>query len=731
VSFDRGDSWTRAANQPGSLHLDDIVLSPAYASDRTVLVSDESGAIFLSSDGAESWRTIREPGSGVVDIAMLAGDSQVHIFALIDTGEVRRTTVGDEKWIIVEVPDGEKPYMLQAIGSSEAGGSLFVATDRGLYTSDDLGRTFESFRLPEGGLKRGPGKAISVDVLPVPGDLPSMILASWYGGAYTYDKSQGAWQAHTQGLTTNIQADEYGRPHFRELAVRGDTIFLSAFDGLFRSDDKGSTWYQMETLSARSPTSLEVMSAANGSDRLFVTTYDAGVYMSEDSGQTWSSLNYGLRNTHVWSIVSQYVGKNDDFVVLAAANQSIYSRSGSDGAWSEYILGCKGELASRSDLEIAWDDIKAWFIKPERCRATFPHQLKISSHADLNDRYVYFGTRYEGIFRSMFVGNSWEKVHDGLGSWVSRIELSPNQPVDHTVFATIRGKGVIRSVDDGATWRQVANSEILAASAGSPMTPLPLAISPEYSEDGRVYVGTPVGLFVSGDHGNSWRMLEVQQGSGLGESIRAIGISPDFSQDGYLLVSVRGHGLFASEDFGESFVPVAQQLITENEVLVSIHFPGRVAASASPIYALSEETLFVSRDKGKSWNSIRRPARYESASDALRLGGNWQTVRSEVLSELTAIQSDEQGASIELVFQGTEFSVIGYGSSESGIANVYVDDSPLGSVDFYTSSGEGAPVIKTFSELEMGTHIIRLEVSGKKSAQSDGIAVTLDAIDVF
>jgi len=375
--------------------------------------------------------------------------------------------------------------------------------------------------------------------------------------------------------------------------------------------------------------------------------------------------------------------------------------------------------------------MKAWFIKPERCRATFPHQLKISSHANPNDRYVYFGTRYEGIFRSKFVGGTWENIHDGLGAWVSRVEPSPNQPVDQTVFATIRGKGVIRSVDDGATWRQVANAEILAASAESPMMPLPLAISPAYAEDGRVYVGTPAGLFGSDDHGSSWRRLDVQPGNEYGESIRAIGLSPYFSQDGYLLVSIRGHGLFASEDFGESFIPVAQQLLADNEVLVSIHFPDREAASASPIYALSEETLFVSSDNGKNWRSIRRPARYESASDALRHRDDWQTVRSEVFSELTAIRSAEQGNSIELVFRGTEFSVVGYGSSESGIANIYVDDSPLGDIDFYTSSEGGAPVIKTFSDLEMGTHIIRLEVSGRKSAQSSGITVTLDAIDVF
>ena len=197
-----------------------------------------------------------------------------------------------------------------------------------------------------------------------------------------------------------------------------------------------------------------------------------------------------------------------------------------------------------------------------------------------------------------------------------------------------------------------------------------------------------------------------------------------------MLVSVRGHGLFRSRDGGQSFTPVAEDLIAQNQVLVSIHFTATTSPDGRAIYALSEEGLFESSNSGESWQVIHRPARYESSSNTVKKSGEWNTIGSQSLSEMTAIEAHDQGDFIEFTFQGNNVAIVGRGHSDGGIAAVSIDGTPVGEIDLYRPSQESVRVRQRFTGLDDGLHRLRVEVTGRRSPGSNGTAVTLDAFDI-
>jgi photosystem II stability/assembly factor-like uncharacterized protein len=81
--------------------------------------------------------------------------------------------------------------------------------------------------------------------------------------------------------------------------------------------------------------------------------------------------------------------------------------------------------------------------------------------------------------------------------------------------------------------------------------------------------------------------------------VLSLALSPDFSRDGCLWVGTEGAGLFTSTDRGKSWIRLGEGLLDGmiNHLLLPEAAPGLV-------YAIHEDSLFSSNDAGQSWKEV-------------------------------------------------------------------------------------------------------------------------------
>jgi photosystem II stability/assembly factor-like uncharacterized protein len=214
---------------------------------------------------------------------------------------------------------------------------------------------------------------------------------------------------------------------------------------------------------------------------------------------------------------------------------------------------------------------------------------------------IYLGSRQGTLYRSDRAGEqgSWEPIAD-LGSRVRTIEVAPGSAEERTLYAGTL-EGVRRSDDGGATWE-----------ATGPDTVALLAMSPAFPEDGIVFAGTETGLFVTRDDGATW--TEAVTGAGPGASVEGVALSPSFAEDGTLLVSITGTGLYRSTDGGATFTEVGAELTAANHVIADFTNPTGGPIQFSPTFAEDQTVLayadrFVLRstDAGGTWELLELP----------------------------------------------------------------------------------------------------------------------------
>ena len=243
----------------------DAITGMSDPSRGSLLVSTQSGGVFRSEDGGETWDPVTAglpagPGVRFSSIANDAGDSRVFYMAgqepAVDSlnGNLLRSVDGGRSWAFADTGLGGG-FPVKIVSSADpAGGTI-------LYTTVCI-----------------------FDLFPTPCRLHTFA-----------SRNRGATWNEVANAPTNASV----------LAAHGATVYAGGSDGLFRSSNEGADWEEIDEGLARcdvralaiDPSNPLVLYAGQGEDGPRFVCGD--VYRSVDGGAHWSSTGLGRDVTAV------------------------------------------------------------------------------------------------------------------------------------------------------------------------------------------------------------------------------------------------------------------------------------------------------------------------------------------------------------------------------------------------------------------------------------------------
>jgi len=124
------------------------------------------------------------------------------------------------------------------------------------------------------------------------------------------------------------------------------------------------------------------------------------------------------------------------------------------------------------------------------------------------------------------------------------------------------------------------------------------------------------------------------------------------------------------------------------------------------------------------------PVRIQENNSAITYSGSWYTANRSFFNGGAAAAAMSAGDSATVTFTGTGITWLGYRDEWSGMAQVYIDGSPVSTVDTYvTPGGQGTPY--SVSNLARGTHTLKIVALGSANGSSSGSWIWIDAFDVL
>jgi len=435
-----------------------------------------------STDGGQTWR---EVNNGLANLyvgtlfmhpenpdILLAGTGNNQYY---DRAGVYLSTDGGHSW--QQTLAGENINAVEFALSPP--GIAYAGSVDAVYRSQDGGYTWQ--RVSGGRDGWGPPgvrAGFPIDFQVDPRD-PDRIFANNYGG--------GNFLSTDGGRTWTVASKGYTGAQVRDIAVdptAAGRVFAAARSGLFVSTDGGDDWVGLNTPPAASlewyvvaidPTDPQHVLAANNWNGVLLQSHDrgrawrpvsqrpdesmswraiafalsdpatvyagtsaffsagtfddrmsaGGIYVSRDSGATWSPANDTLSQEA--NVTSLAVDPHDRQVVYAATgNHGLLKTTDGGQSWTAIHQGLPGS----------------------------PWVLSVALHP-ADARIVYAGLGMAGLYRSQDGGATWQPSAAGLNpeASVSDIVFDPTDP--QVMYVADRFSGVYRSTDGGATWMPI------------------------------------------------------------------------------------------------------------------------------------------------------------------------------------------------------------------------------------------------------------------------------------
>jgi hypothetical protein len=365
-----------------------------------------------------------------------------------------------------------------------------------------------------------------------PLDDDSLLLGTEDGGIYRVAVDDLDW-AVVVGKEGIAQPYEVG---VNALAISPDyardrTIYAgSAAAGVFLSTDGGLHWQETGFPARGSDLDLFhlALSPDYPQDGTLFATAGRRPYRSTDGGNTWQALRQGLPAVFPISALAVSPDYGQDRTVYAGGNY----------------------LAPR--VFISTDGGESWQASEQGLPESSSGVDALAfSRGYAVDRTVYAWLKDQGLYRSTDKGASWEQVFEEEGWSVQSLVLSPRFPTDERLFVGALFGQLHQSLDGGFIWQDL--------SAGLPTGTVwvrALVLSPDFESDGTLFAGLDEGVIKSTDGGRIWRPVNAGlplKDDGKLPSVLSLALSPDYPNDGTLFVGLVDHGVYRSVDGGESW----------------------------------------------------------------------------------------------------------------------------------------------------------------------------------
>lgn len=397
--------WT--SNGPYGGHIISLAIHPNNSS---VIFAgcDDSGGIFKTTDGGETWTYV---SSSVPDVCGWTIAMDPHNPDVVYAGDiygfgVYKSTNGGVDWQYMNTGLDETQVTCLAIHNDTtsiiyAGTGGWRFTGNGVYKSVNAGTNWSSSGLT----------GEKVYCLAMRPGAPNVLYAGTHGtGLHRSTDSGNNWlQLPLAEAYVNCLAIDPLAP---------DIIYAGTLNGVYSTTDAGSTW---DTLGLSQDIIWSLAVDPVSPNILYASTLWNGVFRSTDSGNSWSPINSGLNYPITFSVTIDPASPSTLYLGTAAGG--VYKSTNGGAFWSQKIQGMKNT-----------------------------YMFGLVPHPDSAD-IIYAGRCYAEpgafFFRSIDGGQNWTSltalVNVGLTSLII-------DPADYHVFYTGAIKAMVKTTDHGATW---------------------------------------------------------------------------------------------------------------------------------------------------------------------------------------------------------------------------------------------------------------------------------------
>jgi photosystem II stability/assembly factor-like uncharacterized protein len=325
-----------------------------------------------------------------------------------------------------------------------------------------------------------------------------------------------------------------------------------------------------------------------------------GVFRSLDGGASWSESIAGL--DAIPPVTSLAVDPVHPLTVYAAQNGAVFRSRDGGTAWlqvsspfgvNRIVLPARGSAvyaASGGGLYRSDDGGTSWKILTRGLPASYRPITFVADPADPNRLYtIVMGvdSHVVTVFKSVDGGFNWKRSDQGIpvSQEVDALAIDPRSP--NVLYAGLLNGRVYKSRDGGALWRPF----------GPPLgeSVAKLWVDPA----GGVFAATVDRLFHIERSGKAW--TDTSQGLPETPVVSAL-IFPSKNPRSplaavYTYGGSRRGGVFASSNGGASWVLRSKGLSALDVT--------SVAVAPGALWAIGNEILFKSTDRGETWKRIR------------------------------------------------------------------------------------------------------------------------------
>ncbi|MGD1043957.1 MAG: choice-of-anchor D domain-containing protein, partial [Bacteroidota bacterium] len=324
-------------------------------------------SILMSTDKGTSSTTISN-GITCTSIRHITAKGTT-ILAETEVGVFLSTNTGSS-WTLVNnglmVPTLWSSYNVQAMAKYDS--IMFAGTKAsGIIVSTNYGSSWSNATDEFSGFPNTMVRALMIN--------DSAVFAGTNNGIYRSNNNGSSWIAMNTGLTQNQRI-------VLSLIVKGSYIFAGTMAGILVSSNNGSSWTQQGL-------KYPVLSLLTTNGYVFAGTATNGVYDSSNNVSSWIPANTGLTNPVYAFAVTPISNSTGNTNIFAACADGVYLSTNNGSEWKKASAGLKGA----ANIVFA-----------------------------VNTSTLVAGTN-DGVYFSKSNGSSWTPVNTGLVDTINTITM--------------------------------------------------------------------------------------------------------------------------------------------------------------------------------------------------------------------------------------------------------------------------------------------------------------------